>query len=144
MPCIVLKLGENERRIPPDPDGQFRYRREPGEIFDGSIDPNCGGEIALQPQGDLTAGLLAELDQKLGKGGGDWLKAFFTPVATLLGKQDCMSCEVRRVVTNAYARLKAKRGRMRALVAMWRLWRLATKDPAKAATKLKEYLGEDA
>jgi hypothetical protein len=140
MPCLVLKKGKSERRIPPDPDGQFRYVPQPGEIFDGSIDPNCGGEIALQPQNDTTAELLSELDQKLGKGGGDWLKVFFAPVAKILGKANCMSCEVRRVVTNAYSNLREKRGRLRALAAMFRLWRLSMKDPAKAAEKLKEYL----
>lgn len=140
MPCIVLKLGKRERRIAPDPDGQFRYTLLPGEKFDGGIDPNCGGEIALQPSNDKTAELLGELDAKLGKGGGDWLKVFFAPVAIAIGKKDCMSCEVRRVITNAYANLKAKRGRVRALLAIGKLWALSMKDPAKAAVKLKEYL----
>ena len=140
MPCIVLIGPEGKRRIPPDTDGQFRYRLLPGEKFEGDIDPNCGGEIALQPFNDQTAGLLGELDAALGKGGGDWLKVFFAPVALAIGKKDCMSCEVRRVITNAYARLKKKRGRVRALLAIGKLWALSMKDPAKAAAKLKEYL----
>ena len=140
MACIILKLGKDERRIPPDPDGQFRYRLQPGEIFDGSIDPTCGGDVALQPANDDTARLIEELDARLGTGGGDWLKYFFTPVALVVGKKNCMSCEVRRVVTNAYANLKAKRGRVRALVAMAWLWKLSMKDPQAAAARLKEYL----
>lgn len=141
MTCIVLKGPDGERRIAPDPDdGQFRYRLLPGEKFDGSIDPSCGGEIALQPTNDKTAELLGELDRKLGKGGGDWLKVFFGPVALAIGKKDCMSCEVRRVITNAYANLKGKYGRIIALVKIAQLWRISTKDPAKAAVKLKEYL----
>jgi hypothetical protein len=139
MPCLVLKNGEIERRIQPDPDGQFRYRLDPGEVPAG-LDPNCGGKVFFTSQSDETARLLGELDSKLGKGGGDWLKVFFAPVARLMGKKNCMPCEVRRVVTNAYRNLKNKRGRVWALVTMWRLWRLSMNDPAKAAVKLKEYL----
>lgn len=140
MTCIVLKGPNGERRIAQDPDNQFRYTLLPGERFEGGIDPNCGGEIALQPHTDTTALVLAELDKKLGQHAGDWIKVFAGPVARVIGKKDCMSCEVRRVVANAYANLKGKHGRISALRKMFSLWNLARKDPAAAAVKLKEYL----
>src|SRR6266542_622748 len=107
MPCIVLKLGKSERRIPPDPDGQFRYVRAPGEVFDGSIDPDCGGEIAMQPANDDAQLLLAEIEAELateGQGLGDWIGVFAAPVALLIGKKNCVSCEVRKAAFNALAK----------------------------------------
>lgn len=140
MACLILKGPDGERRIAPQPDGNFLYTFRPGEKFDGSIDPTCGGEVGLLPMTDEAGMLLLELDHKLGKGGGDWLKVFFAPVAAVIGKHNCLACEVRRVIVNAYANLKAKRGRIIALYLMVRLWRLSLKKPDKAIVKLKEYL----
>lgn len=136
MACFTLRGPNGDRKIP---EGET-YRMEPGEaIIEGLIDWSCG------PQGspgsyDATLALLSELDAKLGKHGGDWLRAFFGPVAIVLGKTHCMSCDVRRIVANAYAALKLKRGRLGAILTMASLWRLSMKDPAAAASKLKEYV----
>lgn len=113
---------------------------EPGEaIVEGLIDWSCGPQ-GSGGGGDGTMALLDELDAQLGKHGGDWLKTFFGPVAIVMGKTHCMSCDVRRIVANAYAALKLKRGRLGAILTMASLWRLSMKDPVAAAERLKEYI----
>ena len=46
MACLVLKGLNGERRVPPSPDGQYRYASIPGEKIVG-IDPDCGGDVVL-------------------------------------------------------------------------------------------------
>lgn len=91
------------------PSGETRTV-EAGEEFD----TNEGWEAAAIVREDLrifhqedndAAALLAEIEAELkanyGRPMGDWVKLFARPVAAILGKQDCMSCEVRRVILNA-------------------------------------------
>ena len=140
MPCLVLKIGDRERRIPPDPDGQFRYTREPGEVMAG-IDPDCGGDIRLEPTNNGAALLLAELDSELGKqGAGEWIKVLAKPVAKVMGRSNCMACDVRRVVADAYSRLKEKHGVIKAVTMIAELYKMAGHDQEAALQKLKEYL----
>lgn len=57
--------------------------------------------------------LIADIEKELaleGYGPGDWVKVFAQPVALLLGKQDCVACEVRRVILNAAKKLCEKYG----------------------------------
>jgi hypothetical protein len=139
MACLVLKGLEGERRIPQDSRGGFRYAQIPGEKIVG-IDPNCQGAV-VQPVTSESSKLIAELDAELGKGGGDWLKRFLKPAAKLLGKSNCMSCEGRRVVTNAYGALKAKHGQLEALRMIKDLWHRSFSEPeAEILKTLKEYL----
>jgi len=142
MACLVFKLLDGtERRIPPSPDGQYRRASVPGEVYLG-IDPDCGGEIVLAPVSNESAQLVAELDAELGVGGsGDWIKRLVSPAAKLLGRSSCMTCEARRVVTNAYGMLKAKHGQKEALRMMKQLWQRSFKEPeAEILKSLKEYL----
>jgi hypothetical protein len=144
MPCIILKKGKNERRIPPDPDGQFRYIPQPGEKFDGSIDPNCGGEIAMAPVTDEAEFLLAEIEAELateGQGLGDWIGYLAAPVAIVIGKKNCMSCEVRKAALNALAKLAEKYGKKKAKKMVKRLLlKSLWKKPDEIARELKKYL----
>lgn len=127
-------------------DGQYRWRAEPGEralreeenCFVATESFKVSTEV-LKAQ-TQNVNLLNELDAKLGSGGGDWLKVFFEPVAKAIGKANCMGCEVRRVVTNAYGNLRKKHGKVIALLLMARLWYMSTQDVDKATRKLKEYL----
>jgi len=145
MACLVFKLLDGtERRIPPSPDGQYRRAGVPGETYVG-IDPDCGGDVVLTPVSNESAQLVAELDAELGSGSGDWIKRFADPIAKLLGQKSCMSCEARRVVTNAYGALKAKHGQIEALRMMKSLWqRSFNESEAEVLKTLKEYLRSDA
>ncbi len=95
-------------------DGSLRLVA-PGENFDSEWTPtgkilNSDG-VSLS-QEDLEArAMLAEIERELateGKGLGDWVKFFAKPVALLLGKEDCLSCEFRKVCLNAVKKLRAK------------------------------------
>ena len=118
MSCLVLTGPKGERRIPHDsnPPYGYRYGLLPGEAISG-IDPDCGGTVILQTGADNNLQqLLTELDAELGQNGlGDWVKVFAAPVAKTLGKGSCAGCEVRRVIGNAYAPLRAAYGRIKAL-----------------------------
>lgn len=147
MACLVVRKPDGSFRfIAPSPDGQYRWRAAEGEVAIRE-DFNCLitnqsfkvkiGEVQQEVE---AVNLLKELDEKLGKGSGDWLKVFFEPVAKAIGKANCMGCEVRRVVTNAYSNLRLKYGKWVALLLMARLWYLSTKDVDLATKKLKGYL----
>ena len=111
-------------------------RVEPGEALDDGVE---NGAIALvaqtgeQPQKpphvghpgfyehplvtDETQALLAEIEQELtteGQGLGDWIGCFAAPVALMIGKKNCMSCEVRKAALNATAKLSEKYGKKKA------------------------------
>lgn len=140
MACIILRTPEGHTRTVPE---GVAYRLAPGEQVAGAVRA-CAGEIQLPHANDSLQQLVAELDQELGKGGaGDWLKVFASPVARILGRAGCMSCEVRRVVTNAYANLRAKHGTAEALRIMKELWQASLKPGATdidVLNKLQEYL----
>jgi len=89
----------------------------PGEMYDGTEwRPNGQIENDGQPLSEIERSaqeMLAEIDRELGRDGhgpGDWIKTFARPVAALLGKEDCVSCEVRRTVINAAKKLSKKYG----------------------------------
>jgi hypothetical protein len=122
MPCIVLKRPDGTtRKIPYG----MNYIKHPGEEPVG-IDRDCpDGPRQFSGHGAVSEKkqLLRELDEEIGSGAGDWIKRFVAPVAKKLGKQSCTACEARRVVTNAYARLKAKHGQLEALRIIKDLWK---------------------
>lgn len=134
MACIILELNGSKRSIP---EGQ-PYRLIPGEKITG-VDENCNGKI--QAIGASKPSLHDELAREIGGGFGDWIRTLATPIATVLGKKGCTSCEARRLVTNAYARLKAKHGQMEALAIIKDLWALSFRSSGDdVLRKLKEVL----
>jgi hypothetical protein len=139
MACIEIKNIQGETKLIPQ---NTQYAID--WTFTGKIEWDCGNEsLAKQGEGVPIEVLLTEMDKHLGTEGhgpGDWLKYFVAPIAIILGKQGCTSCETRRVIANAYHNLKVKHGKVLALLKIWRLWRLSIKDPEKAALKLKEYI----
>ena len=147
MACLVVGNEKGDLRyIAPDEDGQYRWRAAPGERALREVQ-DCfvaTKSFKLKANKPIASGnqvnLLNELDARLGAGGGDWLKVFFAPVAKAIGKANCMGCEVRRVITNAYGNLRLKHGKVVALILMARLWYLSTKDVELATRKLKGYL----
>lgn len=114
-PCIKLQTPDGSTRY--IANGQ-PYMLAPGEKRVG-VDKTCGDgrpvKDAMTAAQLEKAALLKELNAELGSGAGDWVKLFAKPTAALLNKQNCMSCEVRKVVLNAYARLKARYGLLEAL-----------------------------
>lgn len=100
---------------------------QPGESVVGA--GPCGGTPLHQ-----------ELDEAIGSGGGDWIRAFVKPVAKLLGKEHCSKCEARRIATNAYAKLKDRHGQLEALRIIKDLWQTSATDGDATLVKLQEYL----
>ena len=110
MGCFTLRGPNGDRLIAENQN----YRLGPGEyIVPGLIDWNCGPQ-ATGAADQLTA-LIRDLDKELSGEVGDWIKVFAKPVAKALGKANCMSCEVRRVIGNAYGDLANKYGKVKAL-----------------------------
>jgi hypothetical protein len=96
------------------PDGS-RYTIAPGENH--PADHRAVGierdGVSLPEEERAAREMLAEIERELqieGHGLGDWVKMFARPVALLLGKDDCLSCEFRKVCLNAAKKLKAKYG----------------------------------
>jgi len=135
--CVLLKDGAgNIRKIPENTP----FEKLPEEKIVG-IDVNCGLKEGELPRSPNTFTVLAkELNAEIGEGKGDWIKALAKPVARLLGKTGCSNCEARRIVTNAYGKLKAKHGQAKALQLIKDLWITSTGNPEEALLALKEHL----
>lgn len=70
--------------------------------------------VNLSEEEQSAQAMLAEIERELaqeGQGPGDWIKFFAKPVALLLGKDNCLSCEFRRVCINAGKELYRRYGR---------------------------------
>ena len=134
MACIILELNGSTRSIP---EGH-PYRLMPGEKITG-VDENCNGKIQrIQPN---VPSIHDELVREIGGGFGDWIRTLTSPIAEVMGKKGCSSCEARRIVTNAYAKLKAKHGQIGALAIIKDLWALSFKaEGDQVLIKLKEIL----
>jgi len=107
---ILLKGPAGERKIM---EG-IPYRRLPGEVIVGTqLDDAVPSYANVDPAAAMVAEIEAELGTE-GKGAGDWAKRLLKPIAFLLGKTNCLSCEARRLVMNAATMLTAKHGRVEA------------------------------
>jgi hypothetical protein len=108
---------------------RIQLRKPNGErktVFAGEeFDSNEGWEVmgpmpedmAIVNKEDIDASrLIADIEGELklndGRGLGDWVKTFADPVAKLLGRQDCVSCEVRRVILNATKLVITRQGKI--------------------------------
>lgn len=138
MNCVVLQSAEGtHRRV----EAGKPYNLQPGERV-LHIDRGCTG-VLPPPLFGVQASIMKELDAVVGNGMGNWIKTLAGPVARAMGKTHCTACEARRVVANAYAKLKAKYGKLEALVKIKELWMLSTKESGdKVLYKLKEYLSD--
>ena len=134
MACIVLENNGVRRTVR---DGE-PYKLARGEFIAG-VDANCeGGFEAVDRQ---TPRLQDEMSQVVGPGFGDWIKVMAAPIAEVMGKKGCTTCEARRIVTNAYAKLKAQHGQLKALAMIKDLWALSYKaDGDQVLLRLKELL----
>ncbi len=140
MPCIVFKNAQT---------GELRY--EATEI--GKSVQHRVGEVVLEVRNHCeqpnlpeqptikAIPLRQELDEALGPGAGDWIRAMVKPLAKFVGKDRCSTCEARRIATNAYAKLKVKYGQIEALKIIKELWTLSG-NPDATMLKLKEYLDD--
>ena len=84
-----------------------------------------------------------ELSESIGSGFGDWIRTVAKPIATVMGKKGCSTCEARRIVTNAYGKLRKKHGQIVALGLIKDLWALSYKADGEAVLqRLKELLDD--
>lgn len=84
-----------------------------------------------------------ELQAEIGAGYGDWIRFLAKPIAEVAGKKGCTACEARRIVTNAYGRLKEKHGSISALSMIKDLWALSMKaDGDEVLMKLRGLLND--
>lgn len=137
MACTKIKSASGSIRLVPVGEA---YTLLPGEKRVG-ISRDCIKRDPPTLPPNPTKELLRELDAELGEGAGNWVKSFLSPVAKLLGKANCATCETRRVILNAYARLKAKHGQAEALKMIGELWNKSFQEnDEEVLAKLKEYL----
>ncbi len=122
----------------------------PGENFSSEWKPtgkliSTNGESLSDEQARAQA-ILASIDAELkteGQGPGDWVKFFAKPVALLLGKTHCLSCEFRRVCLNAVKKLREKYGDQEAKKKIKELIiRSFTEQPEVLLKELKEAIGD--
>lgn len=107
---------------------------------DGSmLVAGADGQVILKSSTEPSlVSLLTELDHELKQEGiGEWIKLIARPFAKLLGRTDCTGCEASRIAANAYGRLKAKYGSIKALKIIKTVWQ----DPSVDSVKmLQEHL----
>jgi len=138
MACIILENNAGGKRL--IPDGQ-PYRLEVSEKITG-VDMNCGGDV-IRINGTIQneSPLIAEMQNEVGGGFGDWIRTLASPIAEVMGKKGCSTCEARRIVTNAYGKLKEQHGQLKALSIIKDLWALSMKASGdEVLQKLKEIL----
>jgi len=107
MPWIIIEKNGARRKV------------LPGEPFPGDwdvvdVEEDPGGSDHAQELYIEAARLLEEIEKELkteGRGPGDWIRFFAKPVALLLGKADCVACDVRGAALNAYKTLREKYGK---------------------------------
>ena len=139
---IILKgpTGEREVRASTATES-FPYRLLPGEVIIGTrLDNSVPSYASVDPAALLVAEIEGELGTD-GKGVGDWAKRLLKPVALLLGKQNCLSCEARRLVLNAVTKLTEKHGKVEAKrIIKDLLVRSLKEEPSEILQSLKEVL----
>ena len=134
MACVILQDIEGNKRTIPE---NTPFVKQPGEKIVG-VDHNCAQDKAQAPANPNTANALArELNHELGAGLGDFVKVLAKPIAWAIGKKNCSSCEARRVVLNAYGKLKAKHGMVEAVRIMKEI---PTNNPEEALVALRQHL----
>jgi len=114
----------------------------PGEIV-YAVSQNCDGDFSAGiPQlMSEQRSLFQELQQEIGPGAGDFIKTIANPIARFMGKEGCTACEARRIVTNAFGKLKTKYGLIKAANILRELWEMSMKDEGeKVLEKLQEHL----
>jgi hypothetical protein len=129
------------------PDGS-RYTVAPGARHPGDhravgIEKDGADLAASQEEADTLA-MLGEIERELGpdKGtSGDWVKFFAKPIAHVLNKDDCLSCEFRRVCLDAGKKLRKIHGPAEGKKKMMDLiTRSFTDDAGRLAAELRSLL----
>lgn len=137
MDWVILKSPFGERKV--EAGKPFRFL--PGEIIIGT---QVDEAVSYHHVQDKTRILLDDIEKELqieGNGLGDWVKTFASPVAALLGKSKCQSCDVRKVVLNSLQKLTDKHGAREAKrIIKDLIWRSFKEDNEVILKELKEYL----
>jgi hypothetical protein len=103
-------------------------------------------DMAIVHKEDSEAHLLIQgIEEELKletRGLGNWVKMFANPVAKLLGKQDCMACEVRRTILNATKLVVAKQGKIEGRKTILSLLRRSFTEPEETVlSELRDLVG---
>ena len=138
MPCIkLIKQDGSEEIIQPNEP----FKKGLGDRV--VVDNTCG-DVSKTPlilRMTNNSNNIATLDKEIGPGLGDWVKVLASPVARLLGKSNCASCEATRISLNAFNKLKGKYGKVEALKLMAELVvKTKSGEVDSAVRKLQEYL----
>jgi len=138
MPCILFKNAQTGevRSLVVEVGASIQHKV--GEVL-LEVRDDCDRPNLEQVLATKAIPLRQELDEALGGGAGDWIRAMVKPLAKFVGKQHCTQCEARRIATNAYAKLKVKYGQLEALRIIKELWTLSG-NPDATMLKLKDYL----
>ena len=147
MPCMIFKHSGTGKVRAVQVDKGMSVMHQPNEVL-VRVDPHCDetfiGMVEQHNKGVPISdhgSLMHEMNEAIGGGAGDWIKAMVAPFAKLIGKKSCTQCEARRLATNAYAKLKVKYGQIEALRIIKELWQMSMKEPGDTVlTKLKGYL----
>ena len=144
MACLHIKLPDNTIRKIVTQVGES-VSMGAGEIVAG-VSENCEGELSTTLPVNTTVhpqSLYAEMESEIGPGAGDFIKALAAPLAKLMGKEGCSSCEARRIVTNAYSKLKTKYGIIKTVSILKELWQMSFNESGDAVLgKLQEHLDD--
>ena len=144
MACLHIKTSNGTiRKVTTDVG--MSVIMAPGEVVHG-VSQNCDGEFSTtlpQTPTPMRSSLFDELQQEVGPGAGDFIKTIANPIAKFMGKEGCSSCEARRIVTNAYSKLKTKYGIIKAVSILKELWQMSINQEGSAVlAKLQEHLSD--
>lgn len=110
MPWVIIEKDGERRKVLAGQEFDSSWTAVDVEEDESGADP--AQELVVE-----TSRLLNEIEEELkneGRGPGDWIKFFAKPVALLIGKADCVACDVRGAAFNAYKALRAKYGKQEA------------------------------
>lgn len=134
---IILEGPEGKRKVQ---EGK-PYRPKHGEVVIGVESDNEPVQYVQVSEAEL---LMREIETELkddGHGLGSWAQYFAKPVAKLLGKTSCMSCEARKAALNALTQLTEKHGKPEAKKIVMGLIVKSFKSPPEVVLKeLREAL----
>ena len=138
MHYIILEGPEGTREV----QAGKAYKLKPGEKITGTRkDESVPDMVETDPARILLASMEQELHTEDGYRLGDWVGWIAKPVALLLGKQDCMSCEARKATLNATTVLMKKHGDIEAKkIVKGLLKRSLKEEPEVILKELKEHL----
>jgi hypothetical protein len=98
----------------------------------------CDGKVVPLKIETLPQSTFSELEKEIGAGIGDVIKVLAAPMAKIVGRENCSSCEGKRLGFNAVPELIRKHGLAKTGGILKELFQMQDKE--QIAVKLKEHL----